>query len=56
MSESGLDQAQRKMRDGGVHDTAIDVFTHFYRALEAGETGIIAEAGSGRISSSVGSI
>lgn len=44
MSESGLDQAQRKMRDGGVHATAIDAFSHFYGLLEAGETGIIAEA------------
>lgn len=44
MSESGLDQARRKMRDGGVHETAINVFSHFYGLLEAGETGIIAEA------------
>ncbi|WP_066462984.1 UTP--glucose-1-phosphate uridylyltransferase [Sanguibacter suarezii] len=44
MSESGLDQARRKMRDGGVHETAIDVFSHLYALLEAGETGIIAEA------------
>lgn len=43
MSESGLDQARRKMHDGAVHATAIDVFTHFYRLLESGETGIIAE-------------
>lgn len=44
MSESGLDQARHKMRDGGVHETAIDVFAHFYAMLEAGETGIIPEA------------
>lgn len=32
------------MRDGGVHPTAIDVFSHFYGLLESGETGVIREA------------
>lgn len=44
MSESGLNQAQQKMLDGGVHPTAVDVFSHFYRLLEAGDTGVIPES------------
>ena len=43
MSADGLAQAQQKMRDGGVEQTAIDVFTHYYGELEAGATGIIRE-------------
>ena len=35
--------AQQKMRDGGVDQAAIDVFTHYYGELEAGATGIIRE-------------
>ncbi|PFG33246.1 UTP--glucose-1-phosphate uridylyltransferase [Sanguibacter antarcticus] len=43
MTAPGLSQAQQKMRDGGVHPTAIDVFSHFYGLLESGETGVIRE-------------
>jgi len=43
MSESGLRQAQDKMRDAGVSRAAIDVFTHYYGQLEQGATGMIAE-------------
>ena len=43
MSAEGLAQAQQKMRDGGVSDAAIDVFSHYYRELEAGATGLIRE-------------
>lgn len=43
MSADGLSQAQQKMRDGGVDQAAIDVFTHYYGELEAGATGLIRE-------------
>ena len=43
MSENGLTTAQRKMRDAGVAEQAITVFTHYYRTLEAGATGLISE-------------
>src|SRR5690554_887975 len=43
MSADGLSQAQQKMRDGGVTQAAIDVFTHYYGELEAGATGLILE-------------
>jgi len=43
MSANGLAQAQRKMTEGEVHPTAIDVFSRFYGLLESGETGVIAE-------------
>ncbi len=43
MSEQGLEQARRVMADGDVHARAIDVFSHYYRQLESGETGVIAE-------------
>ena len=36
MSEPGLRQAQDKMAAAGVHQQAIDVFTHYYRQLEDG--------------------
>lgn len=39
-----LEDAQQKMRDAGVHDRAIDVFTHYYGELASGSTGMIAEA------------
>ncbi len=32
------------MRSGGVDETAVEVFGHYYRQLESGVTGIIAEA------------
>ncbi len=44
MSADGLAAAQEKMRDAGVHPTAVDVFTHYYALLETGETGIVSEA------------
>jgi UTP--glucose-1-phosphate uridylyltransferase len=44
MSEEGLDAAVKKMETGGVHRTAIDVFTHYYRQLETGATGLIPES------------
>lgn len=43
MSADGLRLAQEKMRAAGVAEAAIDVFTHYYGALEAGETGLIRE-------------
>jgi len=43
MSDEGLRQAQDKMQAAGVAQPAIDVFTHYYRALEGGETGLIRE-------------
>ncbi len=43
MSEQGLAQAQRKMADAGVHQSAIDVFSHYYGELESGATGLISE-------------
>lgn len=43
MSDSGLRQAQDTMTAAGVDPTAIEVFTHYYRELEAGATGLIPE-------------
>ncbi|MFX4273633.1 UTP--glucose-1-phosphate uridylyltransferase [Propionibacteriaceae bacterium Y1685] len=43
MSESGLRQAQDKMRAKGVNQAAIDVFSHYYGELEGGATGLISE-------------
>ena len=43
MSEAGLQAAQEKMRGAGVEQTAIDVFSHYYRQLETGATGVIRE-------------
>jgi len=43
MSEGGLERAQKKMAAAAVHQQAIDVFTHYYRQLEAGVTGLIPE-------------
>jgi UTP--glucose-1-phosphate uridylyltransferase len=40
----GLEQAQRRMADGGVPQRAIDVFSAFYEQLEQGATGMIPEA------------
>lgn len=44
MSAAGLEAALQKMRDGGVHPTAIEVFSHYYAQLASGATGIVAEA------------
>ena len=43
MSENGLTAAQRKMREAGVAQQAIDVFSHYDRALEDGAIGLIPE-------------
>lgn len=43
MSEQGLVKAQEKMRAAGVEPTAITVFSHYYRQLEEGATGLILE-------------
>ena len=43
MSELGLRQAQEKMAAAGINQQAIDVFTHYYRQVEDGVTGFIAE-------------
>ena len=44
MSDEGLDQARTKMADAGVDPVAIDVFEHYYRMVESGETGMIPES------------
>jgi UTP--glucose-1-phosphate uridylyltransferase len=44
MSEQGLHKALKAMHAGGVHPRAIAVFEHYYRELESGATGMIAEA------------
>lgn len=43
MSDHGLELARTKMRAAGVNARAIDVFAHYYRLLESGQTGIIPE-------------
>lgn len=43
MSTPGLDQAVEKMRNHGIDERAIQVFSHYYRQLEAGATGTIPE-------------
>ncbi len=44
MSAAGLRAAQEKMRAAGIDPVAITVFSHYYRQLEGGATGLIAEA------------
>ena len=43
MSENGLTAARHKMRDAGIAEQAIDVFSHYYRALDNGATCLIPE-------------
>jgi UTP--glucose-1-phosphate uridylyltransferase len=43
VSDDGLRAAIEKMRQEGVADAAIRAFEHYYRQLEAGETGLIPE-------------
>ena len=43
MSETGLTAARHKMRDAGIAEQAIDVFSHYYRALDNGATCLIPE-------------
>jgi UTP--glucose-1-phosphate uridylyltransferase len=44
MSDEGLQQARTKMADAGVDPVAIDVFEHYYRLVESGETGMVPES------------
>jgi UTP--glucose-1-phosphate uridylyltransferase len=44
MSEEGLAAAVERMRLDGVHRLAIDVFTHYYKQLESGATGLLRES------------
>lgn len=44
MSENGLRAARTKMKAAGIDPVAIDVFAHYYRLLELGETGMIPES------------
>jgi UTP--glucose-1-phosphate uridylyltransferase len=43
VSDEGLRASIEKMRTEGVADAAIRAFEHYYRQLEAGETGLIGE-------------
>ena len=44
MSDQGLQQARDKMAAEGVDPVAIEVFAHYYRLLERGETGMVPES------------
>ena len=44
MSDEGLQQARAKMEQAGVDPVAIEVFAHYYRLVESGETGMIPES------------
>lgn len=44
MSAQGLAACEERMRAAGLPDVAIATFEHYYRQLEAGETGLIAES------------
>ena len=43
MKSKGLQQAREKMQAEGVDPVAIEVFAHYYRQIEHGETGLIPE-------------
>ena len=43
MGSPGLEVARAKMVDAGIDPTAIEVFVHYYRLLEHGETGMVPE-------------
>jgi UTP--glucose-1-phosphate uridylyltransferase len=43
VSDEGLRASIEKMRTAGVADAAIRAFEHYYRQLEAGETGLVPE-------------
>jgi UTP--glucose-1-phosphate uridylyltransferase len=43
VSDEGLRASVEKMRADGVADAAIRAFEHYYRQLEAGETGLVPE-------------
>jgi UTP--glucose-1-phosphate uridylyltransferase len=44
MSSAGLERARAKMTDAGIDPVAIETFAHYFRLLEHGETGMIAES------------
>ncbi|MGZ4467707.1 MAG: UTP--glucose-1-phosphate uridylyltransferase [Nocardioidaceae bacterium] len=44
MSDEGLQQARDKMAAAGVDPVAVEVFAHYYRLVESGETGMIPES------------
>jgi UTP--glucose-1-phosphate uridylyltransferase len=44
MSADGLRACEEKMREAGLPEVAVETFAHYYRQLEAGETGLIGEA------------
>src|SRR3954452_14194290 len=44
MSDEGLQQARTKMERAGVDPVAIEVFAHYYRLVESGETGMMPES------------
>jgi UTP--glucose-1-phosphate uridylyltransferase len=43
MSDEGLQQARDKMTVQGVDPVAVEVFSHYYRLVESGETGMVPE-------------
>ena len=43
MSDEGLRAAREKMSAEGVDQTAVEVFSHYYRLVESGESGMIPE-------------
>jgi len=44
MSDDGLRQARDKMAAAAVDPLAVEVFTHYYRLVEGGETGMVPES------------
>ncbi len=44
MSDQGLQQAREKMEAAGVDPVAVEVFSHYYRLVESGETGMVPES------------
>ena len=44
MSDEGLKQARDKMTAEGVDQVAVEVFSHYYRLVESGETGMVPES------------
>jgi UTP--glucose-1-phosphate uridylyltransferase len=44
MSDEGLEQARAKMTAEGVDPVAIEVFAHYYRLVERGESGMVPES------------
>jgi UTP--glucose-1-phosphate uridylyltransferase len=44
MNDKGLKMCKEKMASAGVDPTAIDVFAHYYRLVQHGETGMIPES------------